>query len=224
MLNKNTLFFVGAHPDDEVYGAGATLAKFKRQGKRIIVIILSYGEMSSALMKRKVIVKARVKEDKEAQKILGVTDSYYFGLREGHFLEDAKRKNIEKSLLRLLRKYKPSLIITHSSDDFHKDHQDTFKIVTKILNTWKVKDKPRLYSCVSIWGISIRNDNKPKLFVDVTNTFHLKIDALKCFKTQKLTFFTLIWSVYLRALVYGSKIRKKYAEMFYIIKLHIKQL
>ncbi len=218
MLNKNTVFFVGAHPDDEVYGAGSTLAKFIRQGKKIIVVILSYGEMSSALMKRKIIVKERVKEDKLAQKVLGITESYYFGLREGHFLEDAKKKNIQNNLLRLLRKYRPSIVITHSSDDFHKDHQDTFKIVSKTLDEWKVKDKPRLYSCISIWGVSIRNNNKPKLFVDVTDTFYLKIKALKSFKTQKLTFFTLIWSVYLRALIYGSKIRKKYAEMFYIIR------
>ncbi len=218
-MGRETIIFIGAHPDDEVYGAGASIAKFSSQGKRIIVIILSYGEMSSFLMKRKIMVKARVKEDKKAQEILGVSKSYYLGLREGHFLKDAEEKNIYEVLAKIIKKYKPKRIITHSSNDAHSDHKATFKIVMKSLELVKLKNEPEVYSCSNIWGPELGNSrSKPQMIVDVSKFFNKKIQALRVFKTQKLTFWTLIWAVYIKAILNGMKIGKRYAEVFYRIK------
>ncbi len=218
-MGKETIMFIGAHPDDEVYGAGASIAKFSSQGKKIIVIILSYGEMSSFLMKRRIMIKARVKEDKEAQRIIGVSKSYYLGLREGRFLKDAEEKNTYKVLAKIIRKYKPKRIITHSSDDPHSDHKATFKIVMKSLELVNLKNEPEVYSCSTIWGPELRNSrSKPQMIVDVSQFFSRKIQALKVFKTQRLTFWILIWTVYIKAILNGMKIGKRYAEVFYRIK------
>lgn len=175
--------------------------------------------MSSFLMKRKIMVKARVKEDKKAQEILGVNRSYYLGLREGHFLKDAEKRNIHKVLAKIISKYKPKRIITHSSEDPHSDHKATFKIVMKSLEGIKLKNKPEVYSCSNIWGPELANSrSKPQMIVDVSQFFNKKIRALKVFKTQRLAFWILIWAVYIKAILNGMKIRKRYAEVFYRIK------
>lgn len=43
-----------AHPDDEVLGAGGTIAKYAREGKKVIAVIFSYGESSHPWMKKKI--------------------------------------------------------------------------------------------------------------------------------------------------------------------------
>ena len=62
------------------------------------------------------------------------------------------------------------------------------------------------------------NRNRPKLVVDITQTFGTKLAALRCFKSQWVTMITLLWSVYLRAIKNGLFNGCLFAEKFYKIK------
>ncbi len=219
MLNRNNIFVVGAHPDDQVFGAGGTIAKYSAQGKRIFSIIMSYGEESHPWLRKKIIIKMRVKEAREADKVVGIYKSFFFGLKEGSFASCAEKRGVKERLKTLIKKFRPYMILTHSLDDWHPDHVATVKLLLDVYSSLKMKEKPQLYCFDNLWSpISIKKRNYPKLFVDITPFFNIKLKALKCFRSQKSTMISLYWSVYVRAFLNGSKIRKRFAEVFYRIK------
>ena len=219
MLNKKNIFIIGAHPDDEIFGAGGTIAKYSSQGKKVFSIIMSYGEASHPWLKRKIIVKTRVKEALKAERMVGVYKSFFFGLKEGSFDISAKRRDVRERLKTLIEKFKPYMILTHSVDDWHPDHVATVKLVLDVYPMLKQSVNPQIYCFDNIWSpISFKKSNYAKLFVDITPFFNKKLKALKCFKSQKSTMISLYWSVYVRAFLNGLKIRKRYAEIFYRIK------
>ena len=56
------------------------------------------------------------------------------------------------------------------------------------------------------------------MYVDITNTYNKKIDAIRCFKSQRATLAILLWSIFVRDIKNGLHIDGKLAERFYKIK------
>ena len=205
-----------AHSDDQILGPGGTLAKYAKQGKSIYTIILSYGEASLAWLKPEIAIQTRVKEAKKADKIIGGKGIYFLGLKEGRFLSEIKEKELEKNIKKIIKEKKPSKIFTHSNEDPHPDHRAANKIILNILD--KMKYKCDVFS-FDVWNpFTIRKTNLPKLYVDITETFPIKLKAINVFKSQKIALLTLLWSVYLRAIVHGLHVNKKRAERFFKIR------
>ena len=212
---QNILVFC-AHSDDQILGPGGTLAKYSKEGKRIYTIILSYGENSLAWLKPEIAIQTRVKEAKNADKIIGGKGIFFLGLKEGKFIEELKEKKLEEKIKDIIKDKKPAKIFTHSSDDPHPDHRAAHKIIINILD--KMRYKCDVFS-FDIWNpLTARKKNLPRLYVDITDTFSVKTEAIKAFQSQKIAIFTLLWSVYLRAIVHGLHINKRFGERFFKIK------
>ncbi len=210
---SQTILAICAHNDDQIVGAGGTLAKYAAQGKRIRTVICSFGESSHPHLKREVIVERRVKESLRADKILGGSGVAYFGLTEGKFIQEFEEKKIRQKIMWIINKEKPVKIFTHSSDDAHPDHRAVNKLITKLLHEKKI-------TCAvfefQVWNIiKLTHRNNPRLIVDITKTFATKIRAFGAHTSQKLAFWNLIWSVVFRARLEGFFRGYKYAEVFY---------
>lgn len=216
MVKKESIFVICAHSDDQILGPGGTLAKYAKEGKEIFTIIFSYGETSHFWLKKKVSVKIRVKEAQAADKVIGGSGVVFFGLIEGKFLEEAKDKQIKDKIEKLIKEKKPIKIFTHSVDDAHNDHRAVYKIVTELTEDTKYKGDLLSFD---IWHImDLKKRGKPKLYVDITPTFKVKLKALKCFESQKLAMLFPYINVYINAFINGLKNDCKYAEKFYKIK------
>lgn len=214
--NKECIMVFCAHNDDNIIGAGGTIAKYSKEGKKVITIIFSYGEMSHPHLREKLVIKTRVKESHRAQAILGEDEVIYLGLKEGNFTQDAKDKKIDSKIRNLIRENNPSKIFTHSIDDPHPDHQAVYDILNSILD--KIKYKGEVYS-FDVWTIvNMRKRGEPKLVVDITNTFATKAKAFKAHKSQHVARILLTWSMHFRALLNGINNNVKYAEVFYKIR------
>lgn len=211
---ENILVFC-AHSDDQVFGPGATLAKYAREGKDVYTYIFSYGEASLAWLKRKVAVKTRVKEARKADRIIGGKKVFFFGIREGRFVEDIKKKRMLKKIERVIEEKKPIKIFTHSLNDPHPDHRVVCNTIIDAVK--KIGYKGDVFAYDIWFTLMFRKNILPRLYVDVTDTFDRKLKALQVFKSQKITWLTLILSVWLRALINGFYIHKKYAERFFKI-------
>jgi len=212
---KNILV-ICAHPDDEVFGAGGTIAKYSKEGFNVDVLIFSYGEQSHPWIKKYVVIETRKKESKEASKVIGIRNAEFFGLREGFFEEDSKRNNIYKKIAEIIREKKPVKIFTHSIDDPHPDHKIVHNTVLASMDKSGIKCDVYTFD---IWNpINIRKTENPKLYVDISKTFGKKLEALKCFKSQKVSMISLLWSVYLRAVTHGIENRTRFAEVFYKVR------
>lgn len=213
---KETVMFFCAHNDDQIIGAGGTLARYAKEGKYVVTVILAFGEGSHPWLQRREIIVKRVKESKKADKILGGKELMYFGIKEGNFRKEVKQKKIVEKIIKLIEKYKPSKIFTHSIDDPHPDHKAAYDILEETLN--KMKHKVEVYT-FGIWNpINIRKRNNPKLVVDISKTFDTKIRALMMHKSQKLAVFSLLWNVYRLAIINGLRNKCKYAEVFIKIR------
>ena len=103
-----------AHPDDVELTVGGTLLKMKSLGYKTGVLDVTKGEMGT-----RGTVEGRAKEAEEAAKILKLDVRENLELPDGHvFVTDVERTK----MVRVLRRLKPKVLLTHQIDDPHPDH------------------------------------------------------------------------------------------------------
>ncbi len=210
-----TILVICAHSDDQIFGAGGTLAKYANEGDKIRTVILSYGESGTFWIKEHITIQTRIEESEHADKVIKGSGVSFLDLKEGKFEEDAAKKKSVQELADIIKEEKPSKIFTHSEDDPHTDHRGTLKLVLAALE--KTKKEVPVYS-FNVWNIFNLKKDKPRLVVDVSETFSTKLKALKCFKSQRLSIISLLWSVYAKAFFHGIQNNYKWAEVFFRAK------
>ena len=213
--SKETIIVCSAHSDDFVIGAGGTIANYTKAGKSVIAVIFSYGENSHPWLKEEVVQKMRSKETLEASKLLNC-QSIFYDLKELNFIEDAKTKKINEQFLQLIKTKKPTKIFTHSNEDPHPDHKAVHQITLNVINSLTSKP-PEIY-IYSVWNPVSFKTLYPALFSDITETFKLKLESLKTFRSQKVHVAYPFVLLLFRAIHDGIKIRKRFGEKFFRIK------
>ena len=110
-----------AHPDDVELTVGGTLLKMKSLGYKTGALDVTRGDMGT-----RGTVEGRAKEAEEAAKILKLDIRENLELPDGHVwvTEETRTK-----LVRVLRRLKPKIILTHQYDDPHPDHNHIAQLV-----------------------------------------------------------------------------------------------
>lgn len=213
---QRTILVFGAHNDDQLIGLGGTIAKYTKEGIRVVVYVFSYGESSHPHYKKKTIARIRVDECLRSDKVLGVTETVFLGLHEGHFQEDFKKKNCAGTIRRAIRKYNPEKIFLHSVDDPHPDHRAVHNLILEILDGIYFTHEVYTYE---VWNpLTFRKRSSPRLVVDVTDTFKKKLRSFHCHTSQKMTMMFQIPAIYVRSLLRGLHYGYKHAEVFLKIR------
>jgi LmbE family N-acetylglucosaminyl deacetylase len=212
MGKKETVIVFSAHSDDFVIGAGGTIAQYVKEGKKVLAIVFSYGEMSHPWLKSHVVKKMRSEETFDAAEVLGCK-VMFFDLKEGKFQEDY---TIEKKLMRIVEKEKPIKIFTHSHEDPHPDHRSVNTITLNLCE--KLEKKPEVY-IYSIWNPVSFKTQFPSLYINISKTFSAKLRSLHRFKSQKFqAIYPLMTIIFFRAFRDGIKMRKRFGEHFFRVK------
>lgn len=132
------LLAVLAHPDDESFGPGGTLAKYAGEGVEVHVAICTDGAAGSVTEEfeaaRDRLVEIRMQELEAAVEILGVR-LHLLGFRDSGYIGDPANEdpqsfmNIDaeqavRPLVQLIRSIRPQVLITHDETGgyFHPDH------------------------------------------------------------------------------------------------------
>ena len=223
--SKGSILVICAHSDDQIIGAGGAIAKYAKEGFDVHTIVLSFGEGVKPHLRREVISRTRVKEAQKADKIIGGSGVTFLGLKEMRFEDDFEKRGMAQNFVKILERFKPIKIFTHSSDDAHPDHRAALRLVLKACN--QVKLNSDLYT-FEVWHLlNLKKRNKPKLIIDTSETFKTKIKALKAFKSQidLSNFYNylvlnnfLFFLVYVKDAFNGIKYNMKYAEVLYKIR------
>ncbi|HLD79246.1 MAG TPA: PIG-L deacetylase family protein [Candidatus Nanoarchaeia archaeon] len=214
MSRKEKIIVFSAHSDDFVIGAGGTIANYTHKNNKVLAIVFSYGELSHPWLKQRVVQKMRSKETQEASKVLKCK-SIFYDLREGKFAEDYKEKDLKAALLKIIEKQKPTKIFTHSHEDPHPDHRAVHEITLDLYN--ELQSKPEVYM-YSIWNPVSFKTHYPSLYVNIRETFSLKLKALWKFKSQKVhVLYPFILLMY-KSIKDGFKMRTTFGEHFFRIK------
>ncbi|HII29519.1 TPA: PIG-L family deacetylase, partial [Candidatus Woesearchaeota archaeon] len=197
--HKNTMVLC-AHSDDQIFGVGGTIAKYASNGWEVFTVIFSHGERSHPWLKRNVIAAIRVKEAQEADQIIGGNGVIFLGVKDHsmyQFLSGGiKDRKVIRRIAELIRKRRPQRIFTHSPDDPHPDHRAVYHASMAAVERSGVKCD--LFS-FDVWNLlGYKKRLKPVMYVDISNTFSIKIRALGCFKSQTFAMLSLLWSIYLK--------------------------
>ncbi len=117
--------YVGAHPDDEVFFAGGTIAKYVEEGTRVSIICATRGERGATadLCSIEELPKVREAELINAMGVLGVKDVHFLPY-EDQKLSTAPPEEIRRHLVKLIRQIKPEIAITFDPEgaNGHTDH------------------------------------------------------------------------------------------------------
>lgn len=140
------LLAILAHPDDESFGTGGTLAKYAREGVEVHVCIATDGAAGSVEAEfadiREDLVAVRAKELETAVSALGVT-LHQLGYRDSGYINDPANNHPDAfiqcdldeaicKVVKLIREIKPQVVITHDETGgyFHPDHIQCWRITT----------------------------------------------------------------------------------------------
>jgi len=207
-----TILAIGAHNDDHIIGAGGALIKYVKEGKRFKTVIFSYGEVSHPHLKPEVIVATRIKEAKGSDEMMGGSGITYLGAYDRTFEEDIVKLGLKDKLKEIISEERPSKIFTHAPDDAHPNHRAAHKVVMEAVA--ELDFKPEVYS-YEVWNfMAFKNRNKPKLVVDVSDTYKKKLEAFKAHESQQATIRFLLWKVYVRDYLNGFNNKCRFAEVF----------
>lgn len=219
-MGKDALV-ICAHSDDQILGVGGTMANLSDQGYDITTVIMSYGELSHPHLKPSSIRDVRQEESERANEIIGGGSVEFIDLPEGEFTtyQNKARKHIKA----LLEQENPDLVFTHSPDDLHHDHRETHQLVLDIYDSLEtIETDIYVFDVWTLWNLAKRD--WPRLYVDISKTFSVKIEALHEFTSQisLLSHTVLNNYVYLKqyvtAFVNGMLSNHGLAEVFYKVR------
>jgi bacillithiol biosynthesis deacetylase BshB1 len=172
---------IAAHRDDVELTCGGTLIKAAKRGQRTAIVDLTQGEMgtrgSAAL---------RAQEASSAAEVLGVS------ARETLGLPDAGIENspaTREALARVIRRFRPRVVIAPASDGRHPDHRVTAGLVRDacfVAGLAKIAPElPKHRPHKVLHSLTYRQDFvRPTFVVDITDEFEQKLAAVRCYSSQ----------------------------------------
>jgi N-acetylglucosamine malate deacetylase 1 len=215
------LLAIASHRDDVELTCSGTLIKAAKQGYRTAIVDLTQGEMGTRGS-----AELRASEASRAAEIMGVQARENLGLPDAGIVNDLATR---ERVARLIRRFKPKIVIAPAREGRHPDHHTTAQLVRDacfVAGLAKLApDAPKHRPKKLIHCVSFREDfGKPTFVVDISEEFETKMKAIRCYDSQ----FTgeiqagevfpngepLYDIVRHQSAHYGSLIRCKYGEPF----------
>jgi LmbE family N-acetylglucosaminyl deacetylase len=192
LFNKSEVMVISAHPDDSEFGTAGSVAKWTQEGRRVVYVVCTSGDKGTDNpdLPSHQLAKIREKEQKDAAAVLGVSDVVFLRYPD-QGLEDTP--DFRKAIVRQIRTYKPDMVVT--SDPYrryiwHRDHRIAGQVTLDAVYPY-ARDllaypdlieeglMPHKVKKILFFGTEDVN-----LRIDITETFHLKLEALRCHKSQ----------------------------------------
>jgi LmbE family N-acetylglucosaminyl deacetylase len=191
---------IHAHPDDQEFTVGGTLAKWARAGCEVIAVCITSGGAGSNRftppdMTRHALVAIREDEQREACRILGVKETIFLGYEDG-MLEPSIA--LRRELTRLIRRHRPEAVLTGDpSARFygttymnHPDHRAAADVAldavfpsagTRLIFPELLDEGLDPHEVRQVY---IHGSDKPDIYVDISEVLDVKLAALRAHKSQ----------------------------------------
>lgn len=213
-----------AHPDDVELCVGGTLLKMKHLGYRTGALDVTRGEMGT-----RGTAEGREEEARNAAKILELDLRENLGLPDGHvFCDDESRTK----MVRVLRRLKPRVILTHQIDDPHPDHNHISQLVRESarLASMRRYDDGTGDEKIPVPMVAHNIFSRlvpPSFIVDITDFLDAKMEAIRAHSSQfydpnssepetRLTSETFLEELEGRSRFFGGLIGSRAGEPFYV--------
>jgi N-acetylglucosamine malate deacetylase 1 len=180
-MNEVDILAVFAHPDDMELTVGGTLLKMKSLGYKTGAIDVTQGEMGT-----RGTVAGRAGEANEAANILKLDLRENLGLPDGHVFADDESRT---KLVRVLRRLKPKVVLTHQDGDPHPDHNHIVQLVRESARLASMRKYDADFGLertnVPIVAHNVFSRHTlPSFIVDISEFLETKMDAIKAHASQ----------------------------------------
>ena len=185
---------IAAHPDDEVLGCGATMARLTSEGHDVHILILGEGATSrvrdagNALSE----VAALRRQANEAGALLGAKSVTVESFPDNRF-DQVALLDIVKVVESHIDNLQPDVVFTHHGSDLNIDHRLTAQAVvtaTRPLSGIQVKEVLAFHIPSSTeWSFGATGDSfQPSIFFDVGGHISSKTAAMEIYEKEAREF------------------------------------
>jgi bacillithiol biosynthesis deacetylase BshB1 len=169
----------GAHADDVELGCGGTLVEAVRSGRRVGIVDLTAAEMGTRGTPER-----RHEESLEAARRIGAAFRERLDFGDGNLRTGREE---ELGLIRLIRRWRPSILLAPWPDDRHPDHTRTGKLVTDAwfyagLAKIDTNQRPHRPDIVAYYLQNYQSE--PSFVVDITGSLEQKMEAVRSYRSQ----------------------------------------
>ncbi|MDQ2751007.1 MAG: PIG-L family deacetylase [Actinomycetota bacterium] len=212
---------VAAHPDDELLGPGATLARHATRGDEVHAVILSDGATSRY---PDPMVGVLCESAQRAAQVLGLTSVSVQALPDQR-LDTLPLVELTHVVESFVDQVGPDLLYTHFPGDVNSDHAVVARAtwiacrpyVVPRLQRFAVYETPS--STEWAWPLD-GGAFQPGLFVDVTETLDVKLEAMACYDSEVRDYPhpRSLRALSERAAYWGSRVGRSAAEPFHVLR------
>ncbi len=191
---------IQAHPDDQEFTVGGTLAKWAKAGAQIITLCLTEGDAGTNPRmpppeSREALARTRVAEQIKACEALGIFEAVFFDYPDG-MLEHTI--DLRRDVTRQIRKYKPDVVVCGDptvrffGDDYmnHPDHRAAADAAIDAVfpSAGTLFIFPELleegFQPHEVREVYLFGSEQPNTFIDTSEVLAVKIAALREHKSQ----------------------------------------
>jgi LmbE family N-acetylglucosaminyl deacetylase len=195
-MNRPRLLAVFAHPDDETFRPGGTLAILARQGVCVELLTFTHGEAGSCgdppLCAPGELAAVRERELRCACSCLGIAPPRLSNHADGH-LREANAQTMIEQILSVVHDMKPEVLLTFGPDGLsgHPDHiavgqwvKQAFRRAEGLAALYAVAVPRSLAQKLELRQVHAVPDETIALTVDVSSVWETKLTAMRCHATQ----------------------------------------
>ena len=192
MAGLDRVMVIVAHPDDAEFTCAGTIAKWVREGKHVVYVVCTSGDKgtSDPSMDPARLAQIREEEQLAAARALGVREVIFLRLPDGR-LED--NLELREKLVRTIRQHRPDIVIApdpYRLYQLHRDHRmvgwaamdAVFPSARDPLNFPEhLRDGLQPHKVAELY---LYGTDHPDVWIDISDTFDIKMEALRCHKSQ----------------------------------------
>lgn len=217
---KLDILAFGAHPDDVEISCGGTILKHIELGHECGIVDLTYGELGTRGSG-----ELRLQEAERSKQILGISARENLGFADGFFQNDREH---QLPIIKMIRKYRPEIVLANSVHDRHPDHGKAAKLVADacfLAGLVKIDTGQEAWRPKAVYHYIQDEYIHPDLTIDITPYFDKKIQAILAYSSQfynpesdepetPISGKEFLDFLRGRAMTYGRPIRAELAEGF----------
>lgn len=188
---------IAAHPDDIEFTSAGTAARWVQDGAEVIYVLCTSGDVGidEPGMTKKKAAEIREAEQRAAAEVVGVKEVVFLREPDG-MLENTIA--LRKRLVREIRRFKPEVVITGDPTVLwagptyinHPDHRAAAEATIDAI--FPAAGQPNLFEELAEEGLTahkvrkiyVLSWDKSDVYVNITGTIDLKIEALKKHASQ----------------------------------------
>jgi len=213
-----------SHPDDAELSVAGTLLKLKTLGYRTGVADMTRGEMGT-----RGTPELRATEALEAARVMNLDVRINLACPDGHVWPNEESR---KAVVRLIRSYRPRVVMTTHWDDPHPDHANTCRIVREAarlatMARYDVEAGQQAAPMPALMHSIYSRLIIPSFIVDVSDFAEEKMTSIKAYASQfysaastepvtRISAEGFLEQIELRMKYYGSMIGVSAGEAFYV--------